>query len=123
MENLNETTFTLPEGWLEKLIDASKVAHPRPRGAFLRSLRKVLGIDQAELGVELGVDAMTVSRWERGINQPKALSQQEEMLEDWAWQIDIIQNIPRDQWESLLPMVRLFKSSRTRRNSFCDCSS
>jgi DNA-binding transcriptional regulator YiaG len=123
MENLKETAFTLPEGWQEKLIDAPKITTYRPRGAFLRSLRKVLGIQQIDLSVELDVDTMTVSRWERDINQPQAFSQQEKMLEDWAWQIDMIQNVPPGQWESLLPVARLVRSPGIRGGSFRDYSS
>lgn len=40
---------------------------PRPTGAEkLRDLRRKLGKTQVELGKLLGVDTMTVSRWETG---------------------------------------------------------
>jgi Helix-turn-helix len=112
MENLNGVTFTLPEGWLEKLINAPKIAPRRPTDAFIRSLRKAFGITLTDLCIELDVDLTTVSRWERGISQPQGFSQQEERLNDWGMQIYMIQNIPPEQWKYLLP---LFRSSRSRK--------
>ena len=35
--------------------------------AEIKALRKALGLSQQELGVRLGLAAITVSRWERGI--------------------------------------------------------
>jgi len=40
--------------------------------AYLRTLRAALGLTQKELGEAAGVDAMTVSRWERGEFKPGA---------------------------------------------------
>jgi transcriptional regulator with XRE-family HTH domain len=34
-------------------------------------LRRVAGISQAELGRAVGVNQMTISRWERGERQPR----------------------------------------------------
>jgi len=40
---------------------------PEPlTAADLKSYRERLGLTQAQLAARLGVDAMTVSRWERG---------------------------------------------------------
>src|SRR5262245_22031761 len=36
------------------------------------SLRNGLGLSQAEMGRRLGVDQASVSRWERGVQQPDA---------------------------------------------------
>lgn len=110
MENLNGTTFTLPDGWQEKLTSAPKIASRRPTCAFIRSLREALGITLTELCIELDVDLTTVSRWERGISQPQGRSLQEEMLDDWWQQIYVIQNIPPKQWKYLPPW---FGSSRS----------
>lgn len=112
MENLNETTSTLPEGWQEKLSNAPKIAPRRPTDAFIRSLREVLKITLTELCIELDVDLTTVSRWERGISQPQGRSQQEEKLDDWWRQIYIIQNVPSEQWKYLPPWFRSSGSQR-----------
>lgn len=37
----------------------------------IKVLRETLGLSQQELGVKLGLVAITVSRWERGISQPR----------------------------------------------------
>jgi DNA-binding transcriptional regulator YiaG len=39
--------------------------------AYLRTLREALGLTQKELGEAVGVDSMTVSRWERGEFGPR----------------------------------------------------
>lgn len=36
----------------------------------IRALREALGLSQQDLGVRLGLAAITVSRWERGVSQP-----------------------------------------------------
>lgn len=38
--------------------------------AEIKALREALGLSQQELGVRLGLAAITVSRWERGIAYP-----------------------------------------------------
>ncbi len=43
-----------------------------PSPGYLVSLRKGLGLTQAEFGERIGVDKMTVSRWERGAMRPGA---------------------------------------------------
>lgn len=41
-----------------------------PSPGFITTLREALGFTQAELGERVGVDKMTVSRWERGTMNP-----------------------------------------------------
>jgi DNA-binding transcriptional regulator YiaG len=41
-----------------------------PSPGFITSLREALGMTQAEFGERIGVDKMTVSRWERGALRP-----------------------------------------------------
>jgi len=41
-----------------------------PSPGFITSLREALGLTQAEFGERIGVDKMTVSRWERGALRP-----------------------------------------------------
>ncbi len=41
-----------------------------PSPGFITSLREGLGMTQAEFGERIGVDKMTVSRWERGTLRP-----------------------------------------------------
>jgi DNA-binding transcriptional regulator YiaG len=41
-----------------------------PSPAFLTTLREALGLTQRGFGVQVGVDKMTVSRWERGALRP-----------------------------------------------------
>lgn len=36
----------------------------------IRALRETLGLSQQDLGVRLGLAAITISRWERGASQP-----------------------------------------------------
>jgi len=43
-----------------------------PSPGFIAILRKALGLTQQELGERIGVDKMTVSRWERGTVRPSA---------------------------------------------------
>ena len=48
---------------------AAKLDSP-PSPGFIAALREALGATQAEFGEQLGVDKMTVSRWERGSLRP-----------------------------------------------------
>ena len=45
-----------------------------PSPGFVTTLREALGLTQAEFGARIGVDKMTVSRWERGTLRPSAAS-------------------------------------------------
>jgi len=62
-----------------KLVDrvqtlATSIAGRPPSPGFIVSLREGLGLTQKEFGERLGVDKMTVSRWERGAVRPSAES-------------------------------------------------
>jgi len=46
-------------------------------GSKVKTLRKQLGLSQAELAVKLHVDKQTVSRWERGERRPSRLAQRQ----------------------------------------------
>ena len=48
----------------------------RPTPAFLVTLRETLDLTQEEFGEAVGVDKMTVSRWERGDRRPNAANAQ-----------------------------------------------
>ena len=41
-----------------------------PSPGFLTALREALGLTQREFAAQVGVDKMTVSRWERGALRP-----------------------------------------------------
>jgi len=41
---------------------------------YLRSLREALGLTQQELARKIGVNKLTISRWERGELRPSAMS-------------------------------------------------
>ncbi len=43
-----------------------------PSPGFITALREGLGMTQQEFGERVGVDKMTVSRWERGALRPRA---------------------------------------------------
>ncbi|MCK4661021.1 MAG: helix-turn-helix domain-containing protein [Phycisphaerae bacterium] len=42
-----------------------------PSPGYITTLREALGLTQKEMGERLGVDKMTVSRWERGTIRPR----------------------------------------------------
>lgn len=44
-------------------------------GRAIRALRRRHGWTQAELASRLGTDAVTVSRWERGVSRPRSSAQ------------------------------------------------
>jgi len=52
---------------------AVKLDRP-PTPGYIVALREALGLTQKELGERIGVDKMTVSRWERGALRPSAES-------------------------------------------------
>ncbi len=52
---------------------AIKLDRP-PSPGYVTALREALGLTQKEFGEQLGVDKMTVSRWERGALRPGASS-------------------------------------------------
>lgn len=52
---------------------AAKWNHP-PTPTYIATFREALGLTQKQLGERLGVDALTVSRWERGTVKPSPAS-------------------------------------------------
>ena len=67
--------FTL-EGarFLDRVRALMIKAEGPPSPGYLISLREALGFTQAELGRRIGVNKLTVSRWERGELRPSAAS-------------------------------------------------
>ena len=63
-----------PEGvrFLDGVRALAMPLNTPPRPAFISNLRQALGMTQAEFGEAVGVDKMTVSRWERGASRPGA---------------------------------------------------
>ena len=49
---------------------AMSVLDRAPSPAYIATLREALGLTQARFGERIGVDKMTVSRWERGTVRP-----------------------------------------------------
>lgn len=54
-------------------LDSSRTG---PTPGYITTFREALGMTQKELGEALGVDGMTVSRWERGSLRPSEASLQ-----------------------------------------------
>jgi DNA-binding transcriptional regulator YiaG len=61
-----------PEGvaFLDRVRAIAMQTTDAPRPGYITAVREGLGFTQAELGERLGVDKMTVSRWERGTMKP-----------------------------------------------------
>ncbi len=55
---------------LDRIRALAMKAPKAPTPGYVRTLREALGLTQKRFGERLGVDAMTVSRWERGTVQP-----------------------------------------------------
>lgn len=57
-----------------RLLDRVRVTAmsvpPKPTPGYILTLREALGWTQVEFGERVGVDSMTVSRWERGTVKP-----------------------------------------------------
>jgi DNA-binding transcriptional regulator YiaG len=51
-----------------RAVAMQRITHPTP--AYLITLREALDLTQQEFGDAVGVDKMTVSRWERGDRRP-----------------------------------------------------
>lgn len=56
--------------WLDKLRALYTPIDRTPTPGFLRTLRQALNLTQAELGRRVGVNKITVSRWECGAAKP-----------------------------------------------------
>jgi hypothetical protein len=70
-DRAGEVGFTT-EGirFLDRLRSLFSPLKMPPSPGFLRSLREALNLTQTELGKRIGVDKLTVSRWERGELRP-----------------------------------------------------
>lgn len=66
------TPAFLPEAvrFLDRIQALAQSLDRPPSPGFLTSMREALGLTQKEFGEQLGVDKMTVSRWERGALRP-----------------------------------------------------
>jgi hypothetical protein len=58
--------------WLDKLRAIYGRIEAEPTPGFIRTLRQALKLTQEQLGRRLGVNKITVSRWERGAIKPGA---------------------------------------------------
>ncbi len=66
-----ETTFTVEAVRLLDRIRVLALRTPKtPTPGHILTLREALGLTQVEFGERIGVDSMTVSRWERGTVKP-----------------------------------------------------
>ncbi len=66
----------LPEAveFLDRLRALAAPLDRTPTPGFIVSLREALGLTQVEFAERIGVDSMTVSRWERGQLHPSKQS-------------------------------------------------
>jgi transcriptional regulator with XRE-family HTH domain len=53
------------------LVREVRTQRPLPSRALARAIREAAGVSQARLAAELGVDRVTVARWELGIRRPR----------------------------------------------------
>ena len=62
----------LPDGvkFLDRVRAMALELKRRPSPGYILTLREAMGMTQAEFARELGVDKLTVSRWERGVLRP-----------------------------------------------------
>jgi transcriptional regulator with XRE-family HTH domain len=54
-----------------KLLREVRERRRVPSPALARAVREAAGVSQARLAAELGVDRVTVARWELGIRHPR----------------------------------------------------
>lgn len=61
-----------PEGvrFLDGVRALAMPLNTPPRPAFISNVRQAMAMTQAQFGEAIGVDKMTVSRWERGASRP-----------------------------------------------------
>ncbi len=66
----------LPEGvrFLDRVRALAVKLDRAPSPGYILTLREALGLTQREMGDRLGVDPLTVSRWERGEVRPRKKS-------------------------------------------------
>src|SRR4051812_43922459 len=74
-DRTGDVGFT-PEGvrFLDRLRALFMPLDRPPSPGFIRTLREALGLTQAVFGERVGVNKLTVSRWERGALRPGAKS-------------------------------------------------
>lgn len=56
---------------MSRLLDEVAVARRLPSPAMARAIRAAAGVSQARLAAELGVQRVTVARWEAGKRRPR----------------------------------------------------
>lgn len=68
-----ELAFT-PEAvrWLDRVRAVAMRVPSSPTPGYIRTLREALGLTQTQMGERVGVDKMTVARWEWGRFRPGA---------------------------------------------------
>jgi DNA-binding XRE family transcriptional regulator len=60
--------------FLDRVLVLAMEQPGAPSPGYIVTLREALGLTQKELGERIGVDKLTVSRWERGALRPSAKS-------------------------------------------------
>jgi DNA-binding transcriptional regulator YiaG len=66
-----EVLFTPDAARFIDRVQALAMRTPKaPTPGYIRTVREALGMTQVELAERVGVDSMTVSRWERGTVRP-----------------------------------------------------
>src|SRR5688572_14196239 len=65
-----------PEGiaFLDRIRSLAMAMDRPPSPAYITTLREALGMTQQDLGERIGVNKLTVSRWERGTLRPSSAS-------------------------------------------------
>jgi DNA-binding XRE family transcriptional regulator len=56
--------------WLDKIRTLFSRLERPPTPGFIRTLRQAMSLTQEQFGQRLGVNKITVSRWERGSSKP-----------------------------------------------------
>lgn len=56
----------------QSLVEQVRARRPLPPPRMARAIREAAGVSQTRLAQELGVDRMTVARWENGSRSPSA---------------------------------------------------
>lgn len=62
-----------PEGarFIDRVQALAMETPAKPTPAYIKALREALGLTQTQLGERVGVDKMTVARWEWGLLSPR----------------------------------------------------
>lgn len=56
---------------MSQLVAAARARRSLPTPDLAKAIRKAAGVTQAEIAAELGVDPLTVYRWESGRRRPR----------------------------------------------------